>query len=336
VKRGLRELLVAGATLAVVVSCSIGDVDFDGKACPCGAGYVCDASRNLCVRPGAGGVDAGNVPDSSGPGLSPDSGGGGACAGDNCPCTKDADCVDPTRSRCSPAKVCVECVPTATPDTCGAGTYCNAANECTLGCKAESDCVISPSAPHCDTQRHQCVACRTLADCTGADQCSPAGECVQGCDIAAGKLCPSGKACCDNLCIDTKTDVLNCGGCGMACSTANGTPSCAASACSWSCANGFGHCGTGNTGCETNLRTSVTHCGSCTKDCNGSVSNANGLTCAGGNCGYTSCKTGFADCNGNAQDGCDCACGQAKNQPCCPGGVCNFSGGNCNAANKCI
>jgi hypothetical protein len=194
--------------------------------------------------------------------------------------------------------------------------------------------VVSPAAPHCDLARHQCVACRTLSDCTGADRCSPAGECVQGCNVGAGELCPSGKQCCQELCIDTNADPLNCGGCGTSCSLANGTPACSGF-CSWTCASGYAHCTSGNTGCETNVRSDPAHCGACSTSCSSLVLNATGLTCTAGACGYTSCAPGFADCDGNHANGCECACG-GHGQACCPGGVCNFPGGTCNGGNKCI
>jgi hypothetical protein len=320
-------LVLAGGLVALAIACSVGSVDFADKACPCGGDYVCDSARNVCVLPGMlgqpsddGGVDA-PVADS----------GPNACIGDSCPCTGDPDCKDPARHKCSPEKVCVECV--ATSDTCPAGSYCNASNQCVLGCKEESDCQISPAAPHCETTRHQCVACRTLGDCTGADRCSPSGECVAGCDLDAGKLCALGKECCDGLCIDTKRDPFNCGACGVACSTQNGTPACTPAGCSWTCANGYGHCATGNTGCETNQRSDALHCGACTTDCNALVVNANNVSCTAASCGYATCKANFYDCDGKADSGCECPCG-GDGEICCPGKVCSV--GTCRGNNRCM
>jgi hypothetical protein len=317
---GVRVPIVILGTFGLVIACSLDDVDFENKACPCGSGWVCDDVRRVCVRPGA---------------LVTADGGGSAagCRGDACPCAKDVECTEADRGRCSPAGVCVECLPAN--DNCRPGSYCNAASQCTLGCKQEADCQISPAAPHCDTARHQCVACRTVADCTGADQCSPSGECVEGCDLAQGKLCSNGKECCSGLCLDLSRDPLNCGACATACSGLNGTPTCTARVCTWACATGFAHCGTGNTGCETNTRSDALHCGSCGRDCNPLVQNADGASCVAAKCAYTACRAGFTDCNSNPEDGCDCVCGAARGQPCCPGRVCNFPGGNCTGANKC-
>jgi hypothetical protein len=325
-KHLLRALVMICGLVGLLVACSVGDIDLANKACPCGTSYVCDAARNVCVLQ-QGLLDGGGL-------VVGDGGGGSACGGDLCPCSVDTDCKDPDRKYCSPEKVCVEC--TNTPDSCPSGKYCNYARQCIVGCKQESDCQISPAAPHCDTNRHQCVACRTLTDCAKADQCSPSGECVEGCDTAQGKLCMTGKTCCQGLCLDTKTDALNCGSCGSACSVANGTPKCGGGNCSWTCATGFDHCGSGNTGCETSTRTDATHCGSCARDCNTEVLNANTPQCSVGTCTYATCKAGFGNCDGNAQNGCECVCGSAPGQTCCPGRICNFSGGNCNGANKCI
>jgi hypothetical protein len=68
-------------------------------------------------------------------------------------------------------------------------------------------------------------------------------------------------------------------------------------------------------------RTTVTRCGSCTKNCNTAILNANSITCNTGTCAYAACKPGFASCDGNAANGCECACGKLD-QPCCPGDVC--------------
>jgi len=56
--------LLGAVTLAVgLAGCTVGDVDLEGRRCPCADGYVCDSVRNVCVRPGdgAGGADAGGA-----------------------------------------------------------------------------------------------------------------------------------------------------------------------------------------------------------------------------------------------------------------------------------
>jgi hypothetical protein len=296
--------------LGLAVACGI-EVDVANKACPCGAGYVCDEPRNVCVLP----QDLKAPPEPPPP----------AC--DPCPCATSSDCKDPTRPSCSPGKICVECG--RAPDTCALG-YCNELFQCTAGCKDESDCQKISPGTHCELSRHQCVECvGTTFPCTGAGKaCSPAGACVDSCTT---QPCAGGKACCQGLCLDTQGDVLNCGACGSACVTTNGTPACTAGACTWTCASGFAHCGTTNSGCETNIRTDLTHCGSCKSTCNDF--NAKGLACTAGACTFTTCMDGFDDCDDDRKNGCECTCG-AKGQECCPAGR-PCTTGDCNPAGKC-
>ena len=87
---------------------------------------------------------------------------------------------------------------------------------------------------------------------------------------------------CTGVCIDPRTSVANCGGCGQACSTQNGTPSCAASTCSMSsCTGNFLDCSTNeNTsrdGCETNGDNDSANCGRCGNVCSSRV--CRGHTC---------------------------------------------------------
>ena len=303
------RLLVIAAVLGLAAACRV-DVDVANKACPCGSGFVCDETRNVCVSPGE---LVAPVP---------------SC-GDACACTIDGDCKDPARSRCSPAKLCVECA--RMPDSCPAGGYCNELFQCTLGCKQESDCQISPTVPLCESKRHQCVECLNNAQCTGGKTCSPSGACVESCN-PPGQPCSKGQ-CCQGLCVDTAVDLLNCGGCNLACVGTNGTPQCTAGVCGWTCASGFTHCDSGNTGCETNTRSDTAHCGSCAKRCDGL--NANNVTCSAGACAFTTCLAGFGDCDANKANGCECMCGRAKNQPCCPGNTCT-NGLTCNGGSgKC-
>jgi hypothetical protein len=50
------------------------------------------------------------------------------------------------------------------------------------------------------------------------------------------------------------------------------------------------------------------------------VKNANGITCATSQCGFTTCKDFHYDGNGTASDGCESACGANGVAPCCPDG----------------
>ncbi len=266
------------------------------------------------------------------------------CGGDGapCPCAGDGDCHDPSAPRCGPAKTCVPCV--AMNDNCPAGQYCTDNDACAPGCKKDSDCAnAAPDGgapdggapamtPFCKTDKHVCVECRDGNDCDVGKVCSPSGACVDGCDLAQGKGCKPGLTCCNKLCIDTRSDPLNCGGCGTqcqgnqtlccnaacvnpladaancgacgnACNPLNDTPSCANGTCAFACNAGFAHCQKGNTGCETPT-TTLTDCGGCGNTCD--VTNASSASCDGKKCGYA-CKPGFGDCLqlGADTDGCE-------------------------------
>ena len=351
----------AGAAATAIGACGVGDIDLENRGCPCGAGYLCDTARDVCVQAEAlldGAVFAEAATEAATEAGGPDTGSPTTpCRGPDCACMIESDCTDSAFPKCIGAK-CVAC--DTSPDSCGVGSYCLPSHQCAPGCKASTECAaLSPTAPFCNTQRHQCVQCTVNGDCTGGLQCSPAGTCVTTC-VGQGTTCANGTStCCNGLCIDTKADPLNCGACGAACmgastqccaaqctdpltsvgncgkcgaacnSKTNTTgASCAAGACNFTCTSGFGHCVAGNTGCETST-TSTTACGSCVNNCTVVVKNASGLTCQSSKCGYTSCNTGFNELDGILTDGCE-GCG-ARGQYCCPGNICN-AGSQCEIA----
>ncbi len=153
--------------------------------------------------------------------------------------------------------------------------------------------------------------------------------------------CPAGRGDCDgdpsNACeTDITTDLGHCGGCGTACSTAHGTPSCTNGVCAIACDAGFDNCdGSVENGCESDLSTDAAHCGSCAAACD----TTNGTpTCTAGSCGIT-CAQGFGDCDGSAANGCEtnlltdtahcgsciAACSTANGTPTCGGGACGIA-----------
>ena len=160
------------------------------------------------------------------------------------------------------------------------------------------------------------------------------------------KSCTNGKAknsCawCSNSCTNVQTNVKNCGSCGTACVTPNGTPSCVGSVCTIkSCNPGFADCdGNPSNGCEVSLSNDVNNCGSCGTLC----ATPNGTpSCVGSVCTIKSCNPGFADCDGNPSNGCEVSlsndvnncggCGTAcvtpNGTPSCVGSVCTI--GSCN------
>ncbi len=133
------------------------------------------------------------------------------------------------------------------------------------------------SAPPPDTSPE--TGCTTSADCGGLE-------------------------CCGGTCVDLKSSDDNCGKCGNACwSPGVSTSSCEAGACKIGCTAGRGDCDLlASTGCETFLSTDPTNCGACGKIC--LFANAD-AQCAAGTCGIGTCKSGFADCDGDPANGCE-------------------------------
>ncbi len=173
---------------------------------------------------------------------------------------------------------------------CTAGT-------CTLTCDPgfgdcdsdyDSGCEADLSAPS------NCGSCGSA--CSGsAPLCDPAMGCVSGCS--------GGTVLCSMACVDTGTDINNCGGCGTTCpDPSRSAPSCTAGACGFSCDVGFGNCdGADRTGCEQRLNT-LEHCAACGSPC--AVMGGSG-DCATGTCEVGTCDPGFADCDGVAANGCE-------------------------------
>ena len=183
-----------------------------------------------------------------------------------------------------------------------------------------------------------CSACGMR--CTGGTPvCDPTSGCVSG--------CASGETLCGSTCADTQTDPNHCGACGNACSTNNATPACSAGSCVLACDMGWANCnGDLTDGCETPLNT-LTDCGSCGTSC--SLANAT-ESCATGMCTLTMCDSGYGNCDGNANNGCEArldtltncgTCGSACNlanatESCSTGscvlGTCSAGYGNCDGA----
>ncbi len=179
-----------------------------------------------------------------------------------------------------------------------------------------------------------------IANCGACNNaCSTAPNAAASCNAGTcGIACNFGFGNCDNSAgngceINTQADINNCGACNNACPpVANGNRGCTAGNCGIaSCNSGFSNCdGNGANGCETHLLTSTNHCGACGNAC----FVANGFpACSSGSCNIAACNSGFANCNGNAGDGCEINvntnvnhCGACNNV--CPGGF-SCSNGIC-------
>jgi hypothetical protein len=242
-----------------------------------------------------------------------------SCVGELCgACTIDANC--PAGWLCcdgacdNPASSTLNCG--ACGSACESPFVCAEAScgavECNAG-KAECDGDTS-DACETDTQSdpQNCGACG--ADC-GSDLCS-GGHCTK-------LTCDEGAADCDaepeNGCETSLSDVTSCGMCGASCSSAHGTPGCDADGCSIACDEGFGDCDERlSTGCETELTDDPSHCGAC----DGVCGNEHGATtCVAGKCAPV-CATGFLDCNGDLNDGCETEVSQSLTDCGACGAVC--------------
>jgi len=200
--------------------------------------------------------------------------------------------------------------------SCGAcGARCDIANAqpaCRNGVCAVSAC-MAPFADCDNTATNGCeVNTQTeTAHCGGCGMaCASRPNATPRC--AAGQCeytCATGFGDCDgdasNGCeTNLNTDATRCGTCSTRCDLANATPACTMGQCAVAtCATGFGNCdGNAANGCETNTNTTVTHCGACGTMCPGADNAV--PACAAGQCALT-CTAGFADCDGNAANGCE-------------------------------
>ncbi len=230
-------------------------------------------------------------------------------------------------------------------DVCPQGSYCGSGDggttpACIPGCKADADCT-SDGGGQAACCNHECVdvsadsancgrcgaACVNQACCSGhctdttsnLDNCGACGKpCAKGanamiaCTNSACAIlgCDPGFADCNMNPADgceaaLASDPNNCGMCGAYCNIPNGTGGCMGGVCTVaSCFAGFADCNMMVAdGCEAAITTDPRNCGGCGKACpveaNASVS------CSGGMCSLAKCNPGFADCNGNPNDGCE-------------------------------
>jgi hypothetical protein len=146
------------------------------------------------------------------------------------------------------------------------------------------------------------------------------------------------------VCVTPTTDVNNCGACGTVCpARANARATCASGTCGITCQTGFGNCNGNNAdGCEVDTNTNTSNCGACGTVCPARANAA--TTCQAGTCGFT-CNTGFANCDGNAGNGCEVNlqtdasnCGTCGNRcsGSCNAGSCGCLSGGRLPPNRCV
>jgi hypothetical protein len=218
------------------------------------------------------------------------------------------------------AFVCVVAACSSPPGTAAAGGQSDTSDTALAKFDAKND--VAPV----DTAIGGCASCPDVAH--GSATCT---------DGVCGFACHTGYVDCDgkpeNGCeVGILEDVSHCGGCGQKCAdVGNGSPSCSAGKCVAVCDPGWMICQADQAVCDMNVESDATHCGDCTTACSGGPNAA--PECFEGGC-RLNCNTGFADCNGNASDGCEVNI-QNDSEHC---GACGIScnGGQCiNAACEC-
>ncbi|MBK6536055.1 MAG: hypothetical protein IPF99_42940 [Deltaproteobacteria bacterium] len=274
-------------------------------------------------------------------------------------CAQDSDCAgNPGGPACDVASGrCVTCTPAS--DRCPAGQYCvGATNACAPGCRDDASCMGASSdggatgSRRCDTTTRACVECIADEHCPSGTLCV-GNLCVAGCN--AGRACPASQTCCSGACIDAQTNTAHCGACDQRCAVANASPLCRNGTCTVAtCVAPFGDCDTSpSNGCEIDTSRDTAHCGGCGMACAARPNTV--ASCAAGACAYA-CAMGFADCDGDATNGCEvdtrasashcgacgARCAPANATAACVAGVCTVGScatgfGDCdgNATNGC-
>jgi hypothetical protein len=116
--------------------------------------------------------------------------------------------------------------------------------------------------------------------------------------------------------------IASCGASCLPCATRpNTTVTCNGTGCVYTCATNLADCdGNPNNGCEANILTDPLNCGGCATAPNDprvcAAGGSHAQTCNNGMCG---CPAGWADCNGERNDGCETNL-QSSNVHC---GACN-------------
>jgi hypothetical protein len=223
--------------------------------------------------------------------------------------------------------------------TCGAGQVCES-NACVDGCDVFCTDALGREICVDDSGPFWCspggggsglasCACRQNTD--GSLSIDSCGACVpMGCascgasqscaDDSCVDSCPAGTTSCDGICVDTATDNLSCGGCGVVCGAGEG---CRGGTCIVSdCAAGESLCG----GACVDVLTDDANCGRCGYGCLPWQSCGDGRCTAcpddpdidicGGYCAIVDSDRGHCGM-------CDNACGD---RAVCDGGVCTCAG----------
>ena len=195
------------------------------------------------------------------------------------------------------------------------GPSCNGTTCLYTGCAAGyADCIkTAPDLNGCETPTN------TVTNCSGCgitcDTTESAGASCNG-TTCLYTSCAAGWGDCDTTAPDSDgcetqlNTVTNCSACGSSCNPDHATGvTCNGATCKYaSCAAGYADCNAATApdtdGCETPTNT-VTNCSGCGDACD--TKHSAGAACTGSTCTYTSCSSGYADCNKTAPDtdGCE-------------------------------
>jgi len=249
-----------------------------------------------------------------------------------------------------------QCVDTASdPANCGGCgqkfQLANAVALCESGGFADCD---GQSADGCEVDLFQdlqnCGGCGQVCGFENATAQCRGGVCFMSACHQSFENCNNDSA--DGCEVDARSDPANCGACRLSCLNEHGSAECVDGLCRPVCEGLWGDCDLEpKNGCETALD-QVSNCGACGQECH--LPHA-WESCAGGLCAVDSCETGYGDCDGKADNGCEVsffsdaancgACGRAcSNQhgtTSCKDGVClpvcadNFGDCDGDAANGC-
>ncbi len=217
----------------------------------------------------------------------------------------DDDCnglVDDTAKTCG--GVCTD-VQNDSNNCGGCGVVCGGGTSCKAGacaCPATKPQICGTQCVDTNTDVANCGSCNKpcAAGPNGAASCA-AGACALACNVPYGNCNGSAADGCET---DLRSDLANCGACGKSCSYSNATATCSTGTCLLSaCSAGYANCNKDPVdGCEINVNNDLANCGGCGAAC--APANASG-SCNAGKCELLLCKTGFANCNANATDGCE-------------------------------
>ncbi len=168
-----------------------------------------------------------------------------------------------------------------------------------------ADCNMDPTdgcEVNTNTSVQNCGACGNACMATGGMPACRAGACGLSTCAAGRGDCDSNEA---NGCeSDIRTDLMNCGGCGMNCAPANAAPVCAGGLCGLSrCNVGFANCDAmAANGCEVDTQSNPLHCGMCSRAC--VLPNA-ATGCMDSACTVAACAPNFANCDTIVANGCE-------------------------------